>query len=210
VEADFWHQRWNNNQIGFHEGQANALLVRHFGDLGLAPGARIFLPLCGKTRDIAWLLAKGFQVVGAELSELAVGQLFTELEIQPTITDEGKLRHYSARGIDIFVGDLFELSGEMLGPVDAIYDRAALVALPPAMRDAYTAHLVAITRSAPQLLICFEYDQQAVEGPPFSVDAEEVRRQYAHRYQLHGIARVDVPCGMKGKCTAVETVWLLR
>ena len=210
MEPGFWHERWKSNQIGFHEGQANALLVRHIGDLGLAPGTRIFLPLCGKTRDIAWLLGRGYRVAGAELSETAVEQLFAELAIQPSISAAGRLRRYSAKDIDIFVGDLFDLSGETLGPVDATYDRAALVALPAGMRDRYVAHLVRITQGAPQLLICFVYDQAASEGPPFSIDDKEVRRQYAGHYQLRPLETVDVPGGMKGKCAATETVWLLR
>jgi thiopurine S-methyltransferase len=209
MEAEFWHQRWQSNQIGFHEGQANAQLVRYFPRLSLAPGTRIFVPLCGKTRDIAWLRAGGYRVAAVELSQLAIEQLFAELAVQPLKSSEGKLLRYSAPGIDIFVGDLFDLTADVLGRVDATYDRAALVALPADMRSRYTAHLVKITHGAPQLLICLVYDQDAVPGPPFSIDDDEVRRQYAGRYRLQRIASADVPGGMKGKCAAVETVWML-
>jgi thiopurine S-methyltransferase len=209
MEAEFWQQRWKSNQIGFHEGQANALLVRYFPGLSLTPEARIFVPLCGKTRDIAWLRAGGCQVAGVELSELAVEQLFADLAVRPLKKKEGKLLRYSAPGIDIFVGDLFDLTAAALGRIDATYDRAALVALPATMRDRYTAHLVTITHGAAQLLICLVYDQGAVQGPPFSIDDDEVRRQYAGRYRLERIASADVPGGMKGKCAAVETAWML-
>lgn len=80
MEADFWHGKWARNEIGFHRSEANPLLVAHLDSLGLKPSARIFLPLCGKTLDIGWLLSNGFQVIGAELSEAAVVQLLRSLK----------------------------------------------------------------------------------------------------------------------------------
>ncbi len=210
METDFWHQRWEKMEIGFHLSEANPLLVSHFNALSLASGSRVFVPLCGKTLDIAWLLANGYQVAGAELSEIAIQQLFDELGVQPTVTQAGNLKRYSAPDIDIFVGDIFDLSGSQLGKVDAVYDRAALVALPQAMRDRYTAHLGAMTQNAPQLLICFEYDQSLVEGPPFSISAEEVHRQYQGYYSIQLLASQNMPDGLKGKYPAKESVWLLQ
>ena len=210
MHADFWRQRWAQNEIPFHEAKANPLLVRHFPALALPTASRVFLPLCGKTSAIHWLLANGYRVAGAELSALAIEQLFQELGIEPAIAASGELRRYSAASIDIFVGDFFELSRSVLGRVDAVYDRAALVALPETMRAGYVAHLTAITERAPQLLICFEYDQRLLDGPPFSVNGEEVRRHYRERYDLTQLASVDVAGGLKGKCPALETVWLLQ
>ncbi|MDX9740120.1 MAG: thiopurine S-methyltransferase [Gammaproteobacteria bacterium] len=210
MEAGFWHRKWESNEIGFHEGVPNALLVKHFGELGLAPGGRVFVPLCGKTRDLAWLLSEGYRVAGAELSESAVRQWFDESGVEPTITELGALKHYGAPGVDIFAGDVFALSREILGGIDAVYDRAALVALPGEMRQRYTAHLRAVTGSAPQLLICFVYDQTLMEGPPFSIDEGEVRGHYGDAYELTLREAREVPGGLKGKCAAWENVWLLQ
>ena len=87
------------------------------------------------------------EIVGAELSELAIDELFNDLGITPTISSVGALAHYRAKDIDIFVGDIFDVSAEVLGLVDAVYDRAALVALPVNMRDQYTSHLMKIILS---------------------------------------------------------------
>lgn len=209
MDEDFWHDRWQANRIGFHEGKPNALLVEHFAALGAPARGRVFLPLCGKTRDIAWLLSRGCRVAGAELSELAIGQLFEELGMEPDISALGNPKLYSAPDIDIFVGDIFALTADQLGPVDAVYDRAALVALPPDMRSAYAAHIAALTGNAPQLLICFEYDQSKFGGPPFSIDRAEVERCYGGRYELSRLAQVDAAGGIRGTA-ATETVWLLK
>lgn len=209
MEANFWHERWAKNEIGFHEPEFNILLTTHFHLLALPPGSRVFVPLCGKTRDIAWLLQAGYHVAGAELSELAVRQLFEELGIKPVVTYAGRLKQYEAPGLNIQVGDIFDLSPQLLGKIDAIYDRAALVALPAPMRKRYAAHLLALTHGAPQLLICFEYDQRQMDGPPFSVDRSEVRELYAARYQLRIVETRYVVGGLKGKCSAEEIVWLL-
>lgn len=210
MDANFWHQKWGKNDIAFHENEANPLLVKYFRTLSLAEGSRIFVPLCGKTRDIAWLLTHGYRVAGAELSKIAIVQLFAELGIEPKISSAGVLEHYSATNIDIFVGDIFDLSGNMLGLVDAIYDRAALVALPLEMRNQYAVHLMQITSNAKQLLICFEYDQSLMSGPPFSISNEEVNQHYANSYVLNLITGTNVSGGLKGKCAAIENVWLLK
>jgi thiopurine S-methyltransferase len=209
MDHDFWHERWDLNQIGFHESEANALMVAHLDALDLAPGARVFLPLCGKTRDIAWLLDRGSRVVGAELSEKAVRALFAEMDFAPEVSEQGRLRRFSGPDIDILAGDVFDVTAEALGPVDAVYDRAALVALPSGTRPRYAAHVHDITGGARQLLICFEYDQNVMPGPPFSVDAAEVGRVHAPRYGLKRLATQPVDGGLKGKCPATETVWLL-
>jgi len=210
MDANFWHQRWEKNEIGFHEPEANPLLVRHFQALSLPKGRRVFVPLCGKTLDIAWLLSNGYRVAGAELSELAVQQLFQGLGVEPEITESGKLKHYSQAGLDVFVGDIFDLSSDALGPVDAVYDRAALVALPEPLRKRYAAHLTGLTKNVPQLLISYVYDQSVMNGPPFSVRDEEVKHLYQANYEVTLIASNDVPGGLKGKCAAKENVWLLR
>jgi len=208
MEAAFWRDRWAQNQIGFHEAGGNAALRAHLPALGLAPGARLFLPLCGKTRDIAWLRAQ-FRVVGVERSVTAVEQLFDEMGLTPQVADAGPLRRYAAPGVEVFAGDVFDLDAAALGPVDAVCDRAALVALPPAMRARYAAHGRAITAAAPQLLIVFEYDQAAMDGPPFAVDAAEVARVHGGGYAARRLATAPVDGGLKGVCPADEVVWLL-
>lgn len=210
MEASFWHNRWQTNQTGWHERDVNPLLIAHFPSLHVPPGGRVFVPFCGKSLDLGWLLSQGYTVAGAELSELAVTQLFAELGMEPSISEVGKHKHFCGEKIDIFVGDLFDLSRETLGPVDAVYDRAALVALPEAMRMQYTAHLKTLTALAPQLVIGYEYDQTIVAGPPFSVTPDELHRHYGDCYTLTPLTRVELPNGLKGKCPATEHIWRLE
>lgn len=209
MQHDFWHHKWQAGEIGFHLQDVNPLLVQSFAQLALQSGSRIFLPLCGKTQDIHWLISQGYRVVGAELSQLAIAQLFDELALTPTITRLDKLIHYQAEQIDIFVGDIFDLTPALIGSVDAIYDRAALVALPITIRPLYAAHLVSLSQHAPQLVICFVYDQQVISGPPFSVNAAEVMALYQSDYKINLLDSVEVVGGLKGKCSAIEQIWLL-
>ncbi|WP_221798807.1 thiopurine S-methyltransferase [Oceanobacter mangrovi] len=216
MDASFWHDKWERGQIGFHQPHANPLLLRNWPQMPVTPGQRVFLPLCGKSLDLAWLLSEGYEVVGAELSELAIAQLFEELGVVAEVTDVSDqavagaaVKLWQADGLKIFVGDIFALTAEMIGPVDAIYDRAALVALPEAMRQQYARHLIDLTAGVPQLLICFVYDQSQMSGPPFSVTTSEVHEHYHHVYQLNLLDNFDVPGGMNGQIPAVENVWQL-
>ena len=210
MEPDFWHQKWESNVIGFHKKEANRFLVSHFASLVLTEASRVFVPLCGKTRDIAWLLSNSQRVVGIELSEIAVKQLFEELALTPTISQNKSHIHYRADNIDIFVGDIFRLNKEQLGAVDAVYDRAAYVALPFEMRQRYTNHLIDITDSASQLLITFEYDQSLQNGPPFAISNQEINQHYQTSYDIHLLASEALEGGLKGQCDAVKNVWLLK
>jgi len=210
MDRDFWLARWQNNQIGFHEGAPNALLVAHLATLGMPAGGRIFVPLCGKSHDMHWLRAQGFTVVGVELSRLAVEQFFAEVGLTPVVAPAGRMERFEAEGVTLFVGDIFDLDQDTLGLVDAVYDRAALVALPEPLREHYAAHLIALTGAAPQLLVTFEYDQTRQPGPPFSVADADVRAHYGVRYQLDRAETRKVPGGLKGVCPAQESVWLIR
>jgi len=210
MDSSFWLQKWEKNDIAFHGSEANPLLIQFFKKMLLKEGSRIFLPLCGKTLDIAWLLSNGYRVAGAELSKVAIEQLFDELGLDPKISRVGKLDHYCANDIDIFVGDIFHLTNETLGSVNAIYDRAALVALPKEIRNRYAAHLTEITNNVPQLLICYEYDQKLMDGPPFSVSESELRQHYCSVYNVTLLASTNVAGGLKGICAAKENVWLLK
>lgn len=209
MDHNFWHERWESGRIGFHEGRPNPLLVEHFAKLSVPVGGRVFLPLSGKTLDIDWLLARGFRVAGAELSEIAVREVFERLGVSPEIEEIGDLKRYRGPALDLFAGDIFALTPALLGPVNAVFDRAALVALPDTMRGRYTAHLASLTKSAPQLLFCFEYDQEILEGPPFSISATEVAAHYAELYEISQVERHVLEGGMKG-VPAAETVWLLE
>ncbi len=209
TDKTFWLQRWETNDICFHEHETNPSLIKYFQELGIKKGSRVFVPLCGKTLDIGWLLSNGYRVAGAELIELAIQQLFENLRMEPKISANGNLKQYSAKNIDVFVGDIFDLSKTALGPVDATYDRAALIALPPKIRNRYTEHLREITNNAPQLLISLEYDQKLMEGPPFSVSNAEITQHYKDHYNLKHLVSAEIPGGVKGKCPGKQNVWLL-
>ncbi len=210
MHPEFWRQKWERNEIAFHDSEFNSLLLKHFDKLSLNKGSRVFIPLCGKTRDISWFLRNGFRVAGAELSGLAVDQLFEELGVKPKKSPAGALVRHSAGNIDIFQGNIFDLTGSDLGPVQAVYDRAALVALPEAMRVEYSRHILDITGNAPQLLICYAYDQALMDGPPFSISADEVRKHYGGTHEPILVETRMVPGGLRGQIPAGENAWILK
>ncbi len=209
MEPEFWHQKWEQKEIGFNQSEPNALLVNHFSSLALSRGARVFLPLCGKTIDIHWLLERGCRVAGAELSETAVAELFDELDLEPEITELDQGKRYAGPDLDIFVGDIFALGAPILGQIDAVYDRAALVALPLPLRKKYTSHLMDLTGISPQLLITFLYDQEQMDGPPFSIPADEIEQHYSSAYGIRELDARSVEGKLKGQVEATETLRLL-
>lgn len=179
MEHEFWHQRWGTNAIPFHEGRVNEALERQFERLALAPGATIFVPLCGKAVDMRWLRDRGHPVLGVELSRIAVGDFFNENAISYEEEEAGPFARFRGDGVTLLCGDFFDLTRDHLVGVGAVYDRAALVALPANMRARYVAHLLStVPRAAPMLTITFEYHEREMNGPPFSVGESEVRARF--------------------------------
>lgn len=210
MNKEFWFDVWQKNEIGFDQKTVNPLLSSHIKSLNLASGDSIFVPLCGKSVDMIWLLKQGYKVVGVELSEEAIEQFFAALKVKPEIWTDQSFKRYSAYNIEILVGDFFKLTDDIVGPIDSIYDRASLVALPSDMRPDYTRHLISVCDNTPQLLITFNYDQSLQDGPPFSISEEEVNQYYNKHYQVSLLDSVHVKGGLKGGCQADEQVWLLQ
>jgi thiopurine S-methyltransferase len=194
VDHEFWQARWQTGQIGFHEGAPNAYLVAHHG--WLTPCKRILVPLCGKTHDLAFLAGHGHEVVGIELVEDAVRQFFAEHEVTPVVEPAGSLARYSAGAITVLAGDVFATTPELVGRIDGIFDRAALVALPPDLRTQYVAHLRTLAPTATrELLVSIEYPEGAHGGPPFSVLEPEVRERFASARSIEDVASGPDPQG---------------
>lgn len=193
MQHDFWHQRWQQGQIGFHTDDVNPHLMCYWSALSVPTGRRVFVPLCGKSNDMLWLLAQGHQVVGVELSPLAVSSFFSDNGLHPRIRRHGDFTVSEIDGLQLFCGDFFALQPEVIGPVDAVYDRASLVALPPDMRLEYAAqmrHL--LDPGVATLLVAFDYPQHEMSGPPFSVHAREIDMLYHGWCEIERLAGEDV------------------
>ena len=192
----FWQERWTRDQIGFHQDQVNAYLLRYWSRLQLPQGSQVLVPLCGKSLDLAWLAGQGYAVLGVELAEKAVQAFFEEHGLQPQVNEHGAFRIYSVGSLTLWCGDFFSLRAEDVAGCKAFYDRAALIALPAEMRERYAAHLQAILPAACQgLLVTLVYDQQRMDGPPFSVEDAEAERLFSGGWALQEVERKDVLSG---------------
>lgn len=196
MHGAFWQERWARDQIGFHQDQVNAYLLRHWPRLQLPRGSQVLVPLCGKSLDLAWLVSQGYAVLGVELAEKAVQAFFAEHDLQPQVSEHGAFRIYSVGTLALWCGDFFALTAEDVAGCQAFYDRAALIALPAAMRERYAAHLHGILPANCQgLLVTLDYDQARMDGPPFSVSDAEVRERFGRVWQVDELQREDVLAG---------------
>ncbi|MBL4798441.1 MAG: thiopurine S-methyltransferase [Oleispira sp.] len=200
MEHSFWYNKWGLNQVGFHLDYVHPLLERNLGlfqvEGVLKKQGPVFIPLCGKTLDIGYLLNLGYQVIAIELSEIAVQAVFNQLNIEPEISDWSAGKIYQSESLRIYVGDFFALTQQDLcsaeEKISLVYDRAALIALPEGMRLEYAQHMAKITQYAPQLLITLDYDQSVAGGPPFAVTTSEVEALYGGAYPIQLIEEADI------------------
>ncbi len=193
MHHDQWLARWKQNQIGFHEPTVNPHLRRYLPDFNLNPGDTIFMPLCGKARDIDWIAQQGFQVVGIELSEIAIESFFSEHNLPYQQFESERFTLRKSGNISLIQGDYFDLQREDLSACKMIYDRASLIAIDEANRSRYCAHMLSIVPQATdQLLITLDYDQAQMKGPPYAVSTPEVSRHYASEYSIDALEQNDV------------------
>ncbi|MBN9124422.1 MAG: thiopurine S-methyltransferase [Nitrosospira sp. 56-18] len=239
MKEDYWLDRWKRGETAFHQDEINPYLSQYWPELGLVPGSMVFVPLCGKSRDMLWLRAQGHPILGIELSNVAAEAFFVENGLAPKRIRSEKFDCYEADGIRILCGDFFDLDKAELASVHAIYDRGALIALPPETRKRYAAHLLgilpalpvqpasptvlpasAVSSSIQMLLITLDYPAGEMEGPPFAVPPEEVEALYknkkskAHadiRLLLHEDVLEENPRFQeRGLSRLAENIFLLR
>jgi thiopurine S-methyltransferase len=216
MDREFWTARWKNHEIGFHRAEVNPLVAEHWQALGIPPNSGVLVPLCGKSLDLRWLRQRGHRVIGVELSAIAAREFFAEAGETPMCSELPPFEVHETGGIRLLVGDFFDLERRHLEGVEAAYDRAALIALPPELRVRYAKRLSELLpERASLLVVTFEYVAGTMEGPPFSVPEEEVRALYEPAFQvtlLHrGEAEPAAPRALaKGLESARETVYALR
>ncbi|MEM9796919.1 MAG: thiopurine S-methyltransferase [Pseudomonadota bacterium] len=209
MDHAFWHERWETGRIGFHEARPNGLLTAHFPAVAPPEGAHIFVPLCGAAEDMAWLAAQGYRVTGIDLSRTAIDRFLTDHDLDPSRSDHSPLHRAETPRITLYAGDIFALTTADLGPVDLIYDRAALVALPADLRPRYAAHLRQITANAPQLLIAFDHDAPPSAGPPFSVPQTELQALHAAHYTITALSERPIDDPLAARSAGLEQAWHL-
>jgi len=215
MEPSFWHERWQQGQIGFHQPDVHPALLRDWPGLAVPSSARVLVPLCGRSLDMAWLAHQGHHVVGIELSPIAVAGFFEHEGLSAVTSSRGPFTLHAAPGYELLEGDFFDTSVANVGAIGAWYDRAALVALPPTMRRHYARHLATLLPAgSPGLLVTHDYAQERMAGPPFSVPVGEVEALFSTNFSITRLERRDVLPGNarfreRGLDRFMETVFRL-
>lgn len=198
MDQNFWLKRWKDAETGFHRGKPHPMLVKHWPRLALAKGCPVFVPLCGKSTDMIWLAERGHPVIGAELSAIAIDGFFDGLNLTASSEHTKKMEVKSAGDYRIFQGDILALTPQDVGDIGAIYDRAALVALPPEMQGDYVDVLTRLLAPGGQVfLVNLTYDQMEMNGPPFSISAATVAQLFSNAF--------DIECREKNDNALVES-----
>ncbi|MDH3218290.1 MAG: thiopurine S-methyltransferase [Gammaproteobacteria bacterium] len=193
VDNQHWLDRWRENRIGFHEAAVNRHLQTYMARFALPHGACVFVPLCGKAHDIAWIAAQGFDVIGIELSQLAIEAFFDENNLDFERFETDRFGVYKSGNISLLQGDFFDLSNDDLGACSLVYDRAALIAMERPDRPRYYDHMLSIIPAVSNmLLVTLDYDQAEMTGPPFAVPPEEVRRYYGDSFSISLLESSDI------------------
>lgn len=193
MNPEFWLENWKNNKIGFHQQATNPYLLAFWRQLNFDSDCDVFVPLCGKSLDLIWLNKQGHQVIGVEVSDLAVNSFFAENHLPYKKVKIEDFERFQAERITLFQGDFFKLKADHLVNVQGVFDRGALVALPSALRESYAKHLISILPcKARILLVVFEYDQSEMQGPPFSVSESEVQTLFQNAYDIELLLGQDV------------------
>ncbi|MGH8151023.1 MAG: thiopurine S-methyltransferase [Steroidobacteraceae bacterium] len=193
MNRDFWLARWREGRIGWHRSSVMPLLARHWPQLALPRGARVLVPLAGKSLDMIWLAAQGYRVLGVEWSPAAIEQFFAENRLAPVERAAAHGSHFTAGDIELVCGDVMALGAEVFADCAAVYDRAALIALSEPARRCYAEDVYAkLPPGCRGLLITLEYPQAERAGPPFSVEDDEVHRLLDERWDVALLERRDV------------------
>lgn len=193
VQPSFWHDKWQQQQIGFHQQSINPYLIKFLPQLSLSAHAQIFVPLCGKSLDMHYLTEQGYQVLGCELDASAIDQYLQEQQLQYTHSSDSDFNYFDAPQIRLVQGDFFKLAPQQLSRLDGFYDRAALIAWPDEMRRQYAQKLAQlIPAGISGLLVTLDYPQAELAGPPFAVSDTWLQQHMAADFEIELLQSLDV------------------
>jgi thiopurine S-methyltransferase len=185
MDHKFWLERWQNSDIGFHQEAAHDSLVRHWPAIGVPKSAQVLVPLCGKSLDMAWLVGQGYAVIGTELAVAAVDQFFAERSRTPASVTHGAFVVKRAGPFEIWCGDHLQLDPAVTRRIGGVFDRAALVAMPRVMQQAYADQLAALTPAGiPVLLVALDYDPSEMDGPPFPITPQRIEELFGANFRI--------------------------
>lgn len=215
MDLNFWHERWKQNQIGFHRTSINPYLTRFWSKVTSDKG-KVFVPLCGKSLDLIWLNEQGHNVTAVECNLLAIESFIEENNLKYSCSNKDAFTVYFNSILSIYHGDYFDLQQRDLEGVKYVFDRASLVALPESLRERYVDHMTKYIHSGvPILLVTLEYDQTVMSGPPFSVDEDEINALYDNDYSIKQLYRNNIieqenHFKSKGLDAMFESVYLMK
>jgi thiopurine S-methyltransferase len=215
MDHQFWHERWIRHDIGFHQKQIHELLVRHWPALKVPAGSSVFVPLCGKSLDMSWLAAEGHRVIGTELSVLAIDAFMSGQALDPAVSYIEGFEVKRAGPFELWLGDHFAMPPGATSHIAAVYDRAALVAMPRTLQTEYAAKLAELTpKGVPVLLISLDYDPSEITGPPFPVPNRQVVSLFGPDFRIELLETRDGLEGSpnlrnRGLCRLAETAFKL-
>lgn len=185
MELSYWQSKWRKGNTGFHMKEGYPGLKEHWNSVQIKDNAAVLVPLCGKTKDLLFLSQQCRRVIGVEISEMAVREFLKENNLEAEKFSFADFSVYQAKNIEIWQGDFFKLPKHKLPRLDLIYDKAALIALPPEMRANYAEQILEFTTSQTKILLhLFDYPQEEMNGPPFSVSIEEINNYFGKRFSI--------------------------
>lgn len=194
MEKTFWIERWQQQQTGFHQADINLYLQKYWQTARQQfHQSMVFVPLCGKSKDMLWLTKQGHKVLGIEFSEIAVNDFFTENSLVPEQLENERFTRLESDEISLLCGDFFAMQPADLENCHLVYDRASLVALPSSLRQKYAIHLTEVLPQTVRiLLVTMEYPQNEMNGPPFSVPETEVRSLFQDHFHIERLETFDI------------------
>jgi thiopurine S-methyltransferase len=215
MHQEYWINKWQTGDTRFNESNPHRYLVKYFNKIVTRKNNNVFVPLCGKSIDMTWLLEHQQKVIGVELSDIPVNDFFSENKLEKHIESTKSFTVYKNPSCTIYTGNIFDLRPEHLKDVNAVYDRGAFIALPPeTMRQQYINWLKhTLPAHCKILLITFEFNQNEMKGPPFSVTMDELKSTDSFSVKLlecQDIGNIKPHWKEKGLRTLKECVYLLE
>lgn len=214
-KIDFWSDMWN--QAGnprWHQSDFDSNLQRITGLKG-----RVFLPLCGGTRDLMWFNKQPLvtEVIGTEACIQGIKQFEIEQGIKFEVKEVGEFKVYVFEKIQIFLGNHF--SKELVTlfsdeKFDLIFDRASLIAITKEMREEYKARMIKwLKPGGLYYLQTFNYDEKLRPNmPPRPFDKSTVESLYSDTFRIDELfsrRHADLQKGLQIE-TVIENFWLLK